>query len=295
MNADHWSELELVGRIIDGGTLSAAARAMGVDQTTVARRLAAFERRIGTRLFDRIEGRLVPTPELAGIQGRLRLIAEEAAGALAILKRSTAELRGQVRVTSVGFVLSRILAPALSGFGARHPGLSLELVADDQSLSFARRETDIAIRFGRNAEDSTRIKHLGALPFGLFRPSGPPLADDLPVVRYGEALDHLPEMRALDAIRPGTRAVLRSSRIDILIEAALAMGAEIMLPELIGANDPRFVRIPGGEAERPLYLLVHPERARLPTVARVAAWAEQAVRQRIGPARKRQAERDLPA
>ncbi len=56
MNAESWSELELLERLISGRTLSAAARSLGVDQTTVSRRLAAFERRLGTRLFDRVEG-----------------------------------------------------------------------------------------------------------------------------------------------------------------------------------------------------------------------------------------------
>jgi DNA-binding transcriptional LysR family regulator len=280
MNADRWSELELIGEILRGKTLSAAARTLGVDQTTVARRLSAFERRLGARLFDRIEGRLVPTPELAGLSGRLRAISEEAADTLAILKRTTAELRGQVRITSVGFVLARILAPALGVFSARHPGIALDLLADDQSLSFARREADIAIRFGGNAEETTRIKHLGMMQFRLFRPKGLTEAGELPVVRYGEELDHLPEMRALDAARKGTRIALRSSRTDVLIEAALVLGAEIMLPELIGRADRRFetVVIDDGRAERPLYLLIHPDRARTPTVARTATWVEETVR-----------------
>lgn len=280
MNADRWSDLELLGEILDGETLSAAARTMGVDQTTVARRLAAFERRLGTRLFDRIGGRLVPTPGLAGVSGRLRGIAEEAADTLAILKRTTAELRGQVRITSVGFVLSRVLAPALGVFSARHPGIALDLLADDQSLSFARREADIAIRFGRNAEDTTRIKHLGMMRFRLFRPKGLAELNELPVVRYGEELDHLPEMRALDAARPSARIALRSSRNDVLIEAALTLGAEIMLPEKLGRADRRFemVVIDDSRAERPLYLLIHPDRVRIPTVARVATWVEETMR-----------------
>lgn len=280
MNAESWCELELLERLIDGTTLSAAARAMGVDQTTVSRRLAAFERRIGTRLFDRIDGRLVPTPELAEVQGRLRIIAEEAATALAILRRSTAELRGQVRITSVGFVLARMLAPALGAWGAQHPGVALELIADDQSLSFARREADVAVRLGRNAEDSTRIKHIGTLRFALYGPADMAADEALPVVRYGAALDYLPEMQALKSARPGARIALRSNRLDILAEAALALRAHVMLPEVIGDSDARLARSASADviAERPLYLLLHPERARLPSVAQAAAWVETAIR-----------------
>lgn len=280
MNAESLSDLELLERLIEGRTLSAAARALGVDQTTVSRRLAAFERRLATRLFDRIEGRLVPTPALVGVQGRLRFIAEEAVSTLATLKRSTAELRGQVRITSVGFVLTRILAPALGEWGVRHPGIALELIADDQSLSFARREADIAVRLGRKAEDSTRIRQIGVLHFALYAPAGTTPGEALPVVRYAEALDHLPEMQALRAARPGAHTALRSNRLDILIEAAIALKAQVMLPVALGDHDPHFVRASSAEglAERPLFLLLHPERARLPSVVQAAAWVEASIK-----------------
>lgn len=280
MNAENWSDLELLERLIEGKTLSAAARVLGVDQTTASRRLAIVERRIGTKLFDRLNGGLVPTPELSQVRGQLRLIAEEATSALAALKRSTAELRGQVRITSVGFVMAHVLAPSLPDWGARHPSIALELIAEDQSLSFARREADIALRFGRNAEDSTLIKQIGILRFALFAPIGIGTGEAVPIVRYGEALDHLPEMQALEIARPGARTALRANRLDILIEAALALGAHVMLPTAIGDQDPRFTRLAlaGSSAERPLYLLVHPERARLPTVAHAAAWVEACVK-----------------
>lgn len=276
MSAESWGDLELLERLIEGKTLSAAARALGVNQTTASRRLAMVERRIGAKLFDRLDGRLIPTPELTQVQGQLRLIAEEATRALAVLKHSTAELRGQVRITSVGFVMAHVLAPSLSDWGARHPGIALELIAEDQSLSLARREADIALRFGRNAEESTLIKQIGVIGFALFAPVGIDASEAVPVVRYGEALDHLPEMQALKIVRPGARTALRANRLDILIEAALALGAHVMLPVTIGDRDPRFSRLTlaGSSAKRPLYLLVHPERAQLPTVAHAAAWVE---------------------
>jgi DNA-binding transcriptional LysR family regulator len=285
VNAGSRSDLELLERLIDGKTLSAAARVLGVDQTTASRRLAIIERRIGTKLFDRIDGSLVPTPALAQVQGQLRLIAEEATSALAALKRSTAELRGQVRITSVGFVMAHALAPSLSDWGARHPGIAIELIAEDQSLSFARREADIAVRFGRNAEDSTLIKQIGRLSFALFAPIGIGANEAVPVVRYSEALDHLPEMQALKMARPGAPTALRANRLDVLIEGALALGAQVMLPVTIGDRDPRFARLAlvGSSAERPLYLLVHPERARLPTVAHSATWVEASVKRWMAP------------
>jgi DNA-binding transcriptional LysR family regulator len=282
MNAERWSDLEVLGRILEGKTLSAAARAMGVDQTTVSRRLAVLERRIGAPLFNRIDGRLVATPELARVEPGLRLIAEEAAAALSALKRGTAELRGSVRITSVGFLLSRVLAPALAILDASHPGITVELIAEDRALSFARREADIALRLGRMAEDSIRIRQVGTLAFALFLPAAQPVSDDFPVVRYGEALEHLPEMQALLRACPAARTAFRANRLDILVEAALSLGAGIMLPLPMGDRDPRFRRAARQEsdAKRPLFLLLHPERARIPTVAQAAIWVESSLNRR---------------
>lgn len=274
MDADSWADLELLERILRAGTLSGAARALGRDQTTVARRLAALEARFGATLFDRIDGRLVPTPVLAPLRDRLRLIAEEAALSLADLRRARAELQGEVRVTSVGFVFEHILAPALAEFD--QTCIALDFLAENQSLSFARREADLALRLGPAAEDGARIRRLGTIRFCLFQPAG--AAPGGPVLRYGAGLAHLPEMRALDRCRPSARVALRSDQLHVLLQASLALGAELMLPEPIARADPRFTIAPEPVAERPIYLLTHPDRARVPSVLRAAGWIETAVR-----------------
>ncbi len=63
-----WADLELAQRIARAGTLSGAARALGVNQTTASRRLAALERRLGVALFDRVGGRLAPTSALGAVR-----------------------------------------------------------------------------------------------------------------------------------------------------------------------------------------------------------------------------------
>lgn len=276
-----WSDLQLLELVARETTLSGAARRLGVDQTTAARRLAALERRLEASLFDRIAGRLVPTPVLAAVLGRLRTMAEEAVLAAAALARASAELQGSVRVTAVGTLLASALAPRLHELVRDHPGLQIELLADDQMLSFERRETDIALRHSRAGEDWARLKSLGTLRFRLCRPAAlDARAGAPPVLRYGDELGHVPEMQALDRLRPGARAALRSSRLDILTAAALSVGAEMMLPEPLLRTDPRFVPVedPAATAERPVYLLLHPDRARSPSVALVAGWIERTVR-----------------
>ncbi len=279
MNAEAgWADLELAQRIAGAGTLSGAARALHVDQTTASRRLAALERRLGVALFDRVGGRLAPTPALGAVLDRLQAMDEDAAVALAAMRRSQAEARGLVRVASVGFVLAGIVAPALGAFARAHPSVVVALHADDRLARFDRREADIAVRLGASGDDSALVRKIGEARFRLCRAGGAPGGADPPrIVRYTEALGHLPEMRLLDRLRPGVRAVVRADRLDVLTEAAVALGAELMLPEALARRDPRFTFADDSIATRPIYRLVHADRARAPCVAAATRWIDETV------------------
>lgn len=276
-----WADFELIERIAELGTLSAAARALGVDQTTVSRRLQRAEDRLGGRLFDRIEGRLVRTPLLERTLPHLAAMAELAAVARATLAHSRAELDGRVRVTSVAFVLARVLAPAFGLLHAAHPRLSVDLVGDDRAARFERRETDIAVRLARPADDIAIARKIGEIGLTLAR-IGPTASEDIagPLFCYDDALAHLPEMRALARHRPGAAVALRCNRLDVLIEAGLAAGGELMVPDIVLDRDPRLAGARRGDVQamREVWLLVHPERRRTPSVAAVVDWIVAAFR-----------------
>lgn len=272
-----WADLELAQRIAQAGTLSGAARALRVDQTTAARRLAALEHRLGAALFDRIGGRLAATPALAGVLDRLRAMDEDALAALAILRRKDAEMRSEARIDSVGLVLAHMLAPALPAFRRRHPGVALSLHADDRNARFDRREADIAVRLGRAADEAALTRKIGELRFRLCRAAGGVVGEAPPIVRYSERLSHLPEMRLLEQLRPGARAAVQSDRLDVLIEAALALGGEIMLPEALARRDRRFAFVDDAAVKRDVYRLVHADRVRAASVAAAVGWVDDVV------------------
>lgn len=287
MNADlDWTDFELIERLAAMATLSAAARALGIDQTTASRRLQRAERRLGATLFDRIDGRLVPTPLLESSLPTLRAMAELAADSRAGLARTRAELEGRVRVTSLPVLLARILAPAVGELRRRHPRVAIDLIADDRAASFERREADIAVRFARPATDVALARRIGTLRFTLMRlPAVAPLApgEPVPIVTYSEDLSRLPEMQALVAARPDANIALRSNRLDVVLEAAIALGAETMVPDYLIGADRRLDAAESTEifAERELWLLVHPERRRVPSVAAVADWIVDVIGRRL--------------
>lgn len=282
MGADlRWDELELVAEIVAGSTLSEAARRLGVDQTTAARRLSRIEARLGAALFDRIDRRLRPTPLLRTILPQLSAMAAVAEEAHRRLRQSREEAAGSVRVSSLGLIHKLILAPALGNLSALYPDIEVDLTIEDRSVSFEDREADLAVRLGRGPDDNATIRRLGRLGFALYRPREGSRSDT--VVTYGQDYAELPEALALRVLRPNTRVVARSNRLDVLAEAAAATGAEVMLPTLMGDDDARFSQVAGtrGAAVRDVYRLAHPERGKAPSVRAVARWIDETVSRRL--------------
>ncbi len=279
MSADlEWADLQLLGLLAKAGTLSAAGRALGIDQTTASRRLARIEQRLGSPLFDRIAGRLRPTPLLSAALAPLVQMAEVAGTAQAALNRSKVELAGRVRVSSLGFFLSHVLAPAMGDFHKAHPGIALDLGAEDRSISIEQREADIAVRFAMPRDDVALMRRLGCVQFALYAPVNSDRTGT--VVGYDESLSHLPEMLALQQLRPNAPIVLRANRLDVLSEAALATGASLMLPDIMAASDPRFVQQARAAklVQRDIFMLVHPARRHASSVDAVCRWIEDATR-----------------
>ena len=147
----NWNDLRYVLAISRGGTLAAAARLLGVDDTTVARRLAAMQEATGTRLYRRLAD---GTLQLTTAGKRTALHAERIEreiGALdGALKGADDAVSGTVRITSVPIIVNHILVPAADSLLQRHPKLQLELVADPRDLSLTRRAiTFVPPVFGR--------------------------------------------------------------------------------------------------------------------------------------------------
>ena len=145
----NWDDVRTALAIERGGTLSAGARALGIDQTTASRRLARLERSLGARLFDRIDGRMVPPPAGRRALERAAPMADAAAAVAEGVRDVDAALSGPVRLTSLPSFVTGYLAPRLAGFTGRHPGITVELIGVSENLHLGRREADLAIRFSR--------------------------------------------------------------------------------------------------------------------------------------------------
>jgi DNA-binding transcriptional LysR family regulator len=274
-----WDDLRLVTAIRDEGSAAGAARRLGIDQTTASRRLARLEHRLGLALFDRHERRLVARPPTEAIAADLEAVAATVERIAARLGDARSALTGTVTVSTVDLVATRMLAPALAGFRADHPGVRLVFDLDDANVSIAAREADVAIRLARPRADTALVKRLGDLAFGLYAPRDATDPARLPLAAYGPGLDHVPESRWLAANLGDVEIAFRADRGALLAEA-IAAGHRGLLPRLVGDADARLIRLDTAVAppSREIWSMVHPDRRSDRAVSAVVVWIETTIR-----------------
>jgi DNA-binding transcriptional LysR family regulator len=153
--------------VLNEGSLSGAARDLGVAQPTVGRHVAALEKSLGLALFTRSQIGLMPTEAALS----LRSYAESMQGTAAALERAAASqgtgVRGTVRVTASDVIGVEVLPPIIASLRDEHPDLVLELVLTDRMQDLLRREADIAVRMARPRQELLVARRVGQIELGL--------------------------------------------------------------------------------------------------------------------------------
>lgn len=269
-----WDDLRTFLAVARHGTLSAAARALGVTQPTMGRRLAAMEERTGARLLQRHPGRYALTPLGEAVLGNAERIEAEVLAAERTITGRDAALEGTVRLTTVDTLAARIVAPALAALQRRHPGIVIELVPDTRSLSLSRREADIALRMSRFEGHEVVARRAGRLAMGIY--ATPEWADRLNVepARLITVLDdqaHLPEAQWLQEIFPDGIVGFRSNSREVQLQSALAGAGVAALARYRADPEPGLVRLchdrPG--LVRDVWLGVHADMRHMPRMRAV--------------------------
>lgn len=183
---DRVREMEVFAQVAASGSLSAAARVLGLSVGAVSKHLAALEGRLGARLLLRTTRSLSLTDEGAAFLPRVRVLLSDLAEAEAVVAADEASLSGFLRVTaSAGFGRTHV-APLVAEFLRRHPKLRLHLLLTDTILDVIEENVDVALRFGVLADSGLVARRLAgnwrvvcATPDYLDRAGRPALPADL--------------------------------------------------------------------------------------------------------------------
>lgn len=161
---DKLAAMQTFVRIVDKGSLTAAAAALDTSLPSVVRTLAALERELGVRLLNRTTRRLHLTDEGARYVERCRAILSAVEDAEAAFNAGRAEPQGRLGVTASVLFGRRYVAPIVSAFLRRHPKVSAELLFVDRVVNLVEEGIDVAVRIARMADSS-----LIAIPVGKVR------------------------------------------------------------------------------------------------------------------------------
>ncbi len=156
--------------VLEQGSLSAAARAMGVTQPTVGRHVDALEKAVGFTLFTRSQRGFLPTEAALA----LRPYAQSLAATTAAFLRAASghgdagkEVRGTVRITASEVIGAEVLPPILARLKRAHPALVIELALSNQLEDLLQRQADIAVRMVRPTQEALVAQRIGNIEIGL--------------------------------------------------------------------------------------------------------------------------------
>lgn len=235
-----WEDVRVFLAITRHGSFSAAARALGINHTTVSRRIQAFETSIGERVLERRPEGYLLTP--AGT--RILASASQMEIAAAELARGGEqdEPKGLVRINAPPSLAQGFLIRRLARLAVEHPGLDIDLATDVRSVSLERRETDVALRLARPEDGDVMASQVATLDFGFYGTEACRTriarGGDPVFVGFDELNAHLPEAIWHARHFPKARFSLRSnSQLSQALAAAEGAGLAL-LPRFVASMHP---------------------------------------------------------
>ena len=287
MQAFDWSDYQAFLAIARAGQLARAGHALGVDATTMGRRLRRLEARLGATLFEQTREGQQLTEAGEALLARVEAMAQAASG---IIEGGSgaAELSGTLRVSVPEGFGGWFLPRHIAAFTAAHPLLTLDLVANSGLLSLSKREADVAVSLSRPRAGPVIARKLSDYTLRLYASPvylaqtgtpqrGADLAQDHQLIGYIPDLLYDPVLRYLDEIHPGLTASLRSSSINAqhrLIASGAGLG---VLPCFIGDADPALVPVlPDKRIVRSFWLVTHKDTHNLARVRAGRDWLVEA-------------------
>jgi len=295
-----WDDVRFLLAAAREGTLSAAAKELGVDHVTVGRRIAALEEHFRTKLLSRTPDGLAPTSAGQTILEQCETMRSAALALERMVAGQDSRAAGSVRVTATDVISRHILMPVVVALRKSHPELQVDLLTGVRSLDITRREADLAVRVStvRPADSRLVCRKLGEIGFTLYASSQYLAHHGTPVRGEGLA-DHdlvgFPGTPRL--VRPffmgesleGARYAVRSNDQYVQLTAAAEDIGICELACFFGDSHPEVVRVWPEERPnlRPIWLITHQDlrraaRIRVVSAAIAAAFEREAKTLRYG-------------
>lgn len=274
-----WDLLRTFESVARLGSLTAAANALGVSQSTVSRQLSKLEELAGSPLLLR-ETPVRLTEKGEALQAAVRPMVDAALAVQSTLEQ-TPQPHGEVTLATVGELLRWVLAPALPSFYAAYPRLRLRILADNRTSSLAAGEADLALRVFRPARGELIGQKLHSESYGLYAAQKLSLHPAVPWLGLCGSLAKIPEqIYAQRAFAPRPPRLLLEDIESLAVAVTQGLGVAV-LPQGLAKRMTGLVEVSprhvGADLVEPIprrdfWLVVHRSKQRLPKVRAVMAW-----------------------
>lgn len=277
-----WSLWRTFLAVAETGSLSAAARRLGITQPTAGRQIAALESALGRTLFLRVASGLHLEEAAVPLVDEARAMALSAAALDRLATSSVTALSGTIRLAASHTVAAEVLPHTLAPFLAAHPGLEVEVTASNSTADLMRREADLALRMRRPEQAALLARKLADVPLGLFAHERYLARAGTPATR-GDLRHHIligPDRdpvlsQVLDTLGPGFRRADLRLRADseAVHMGALRAGLGIAICQKgIAARDPALREVLAGDMPLSLdcWLVTHPDLRAVPRIRALA-------------------------
>jgi DNA-binding transcriptional LysR family regulator len=257
-----------------------AAQVLGLNHTTVSRRIAALEKALGGRVLSRAAGGW----ELTALGAEAVQVAEQVETAVRSLKqsgRAPDPVTGVVRMTATDGFSAYIAAPAVARLRREHPGLSVEVVTVTRRALQQRSGLDIEVVVGEPQVHRAEAFRLGEYMLGMYasrsyleehgHPQSVKELTEHPLVYFVDSMLQVDDLDAPRRLVPGMRDALTSTNVFVHVEATRAGAGVGFLPCFMADLHPDLVRVLPGEFSEtlPYWMVLRPDSLRRPAVAAV--------------------------
>lgn len=156
-----WNRARAFLVVAEEGSLSAAARALGMAQPTLGRQVSALEEELGVILFERTGRGLSLTPSGLDLLDHVRQMGTAASRVSLAASGQATSIEGTICVTASEIYSAHLLPPIVARLRAKAPGIAVEIVASNAAIDLRRREADIALRSFRPTQPDLVAKKVG--------------------------------------------------------------------------------------------------------------------------------------
>lgn len=246
-----WDDLKIVIALHRSRSFSEAANLLGINSTTVARRLSSLESRLAVQLVLRTGRQTFQLTDAGQDVLQVALRTENEIQNLGErIVHDDQVISGRIALTAAPVICNRVLIPASHSFCQKHPQLELQLLADNRNLSLEHRDADIALRLGMPVQGGQQLKarKIASLRHAVYGARTTDNSSECPPswISYTDASKQLPQAQWLEQhikLSKEPTSQLRVTDFDAAVEAVANGFGRSLLPQLMGDADQRLMRM----------------------------------------------------